>query len=131
MRLSLGDMEVLDHAQLESGSPPLQCCCGSADCVHLKKNCSILEAVEKDVHTAAQLGKVCVCVDVHMSAGAALGIGFAALSFAELLLGWAFFHSLHSSLHPIVCPRRQMIAAIPFTSRSNCIPVRTRQSRPE
>ncbi|QYS95512.1 hypothetical protein H0G86_002804 [Trichoderma simmonsii] len=57
MRLSLGDMEVLDHAQLESGSPPLQCCCGSADCVHLKKNCSILEAVEKDVHTAAQLGK--------------------------------------------------------------------------
>lgn len=90
MRLSLGDMEVLDHAQHESGSPPLQCCCGSADCVHLKKNCSILEAVEKDVHTAAQLGKVCVCVDVHMSAGAALGMALQ-LSFAELLLGWASF----------------------------------------
>ncbi|UKZ50329.1 hypothetical protein TrVGV298_004587 [Trichoderma virens] len=57
MRLSFGDMEKLDHAQPESDLSSLQCCCGSADCVHLKKNCSILEAVEKDVHTAAQLGK--------------------------------------------------------------------------
>lgn len=55
-------MERLDLPQPESASSPLQCCCGSPDCVHLKKNCSILEAVEKDVHTAAQLGKVCVCV---------------------------------------------------------------------
>ncbi|KAL7920764.1 hypothetical protein ACQKWADRAFT_149647 [Trichoderma austrokoningii] len=50
-------MERLDLPQPESASSPLQCCCGSPDCVHLKKNCSILEAVEKDVHTAAQLGK--------------------------------------------------------------------------
>ncbi|KAM0254390.1 hypothetical protein ACHAQJ_006859 [Trichoderma viride] len=50
-------MERLDLLQLEPDSSPLQCCCGSADCIHLKKNCSILEAVEKDVHTAAQLGK--------------------------------------------------------------------------
>ncbi|RFU78256.1 hypothetical protein TARUN_3971 [Trichoderma arundinaceum] len=50
-------MERLDRPQPEADSSPLQCCCGSADCVHLKKNCSILEAVEKDVHTAAQLGK--------------------------------------------------------------------------
>lgn len=90
MRLSLGDMEVLDHAQHESGSPPLQCCCGSADCVHLKKNCSILEAVEKDVHTAAQLGKVCVCVGVHVCGcrawlGSAV-LRCAGLRFAELCL---------------------------------------------
>ncbi|KAL7928372.1 hypothetical protein V8C35DRAFT_318368 [Trichoderma chlorosporum] len=57
MRLSFGDMERLEYAQPESDSSSLQCCCGSADCVHLKKNCFILEAVEKDVHTAAQLGK--------------------------------------------------------------------------
>ncbi|KAM0449550.1 hypothetical protein ACHAPV_000857 [Trichoderma viride] len=50
-------MDRLDLPQPESASSPLQCCCGSPDCVHLKKNCSILEAVEKDVHTAAQLGK--------------------------------------------------------------------------
>ncbi|KAH6605553.1 hypothetical protein Trco_004706 [Trichoderma cornu-damae] len=50
-------MERLDQPPREPDSSPLQCCCGSADCVHLKKNCSILEAVEKDVHTAAQLGK--------------------------------------------------------------------------
>ncbi|KAL7951990.1 hypothetical protein V8C42DRAFT_305836 [Trichoderma barbatum] len=57
MPLSFGDMERLDHALSEPDSSPLQCCCGSEDCIHLKKNCSILEAVEKDVHTAAQLGK--------------------------------------------------------------------------
>ncbi|KAI9150368.1 hypothetical protein HJFPF1_10134 [Paramyrothecium foliicola] len=36
---------------------PLQCCCGRVDCALLKKNCSVLEMVEKDVHTAAQLGQ--------------------------------------------------------------------------
>ncbi|KAL6874819.1 hypothetical protein J3F83DRAFT_759554 [Trichoderma novae-zelandiae] len=56
-------METPDVAQPEHGSSrpssrsSLQCCCGSPDCVNLKKNCSILDAVEKDVHTAAQLGK--------------------------------------------------------------------------
>ncbi|KAL7815235.1 hypothetical protein V8C26DRAFT_402784 [Trichoderma gracile] len=54
-------MEKLD-APPETGSRPssrssLQCCCGSPDCVNLKNNCSVLEAVEKDVRTAAQLGK--------------------------------------------------------------------------
>lgn len=38
--------------------PPLQCCCGQADCAYLKHNCSALESVEKDVHTAAKLGQV-------------------------------------------------------------------------
>ncbi|KAL7817956.1 hypothetical protein V8C44DRAFT_319718 [Trichoderma aethiopicum] len=54
-------MEKLD-APPETGSRPssrssLQCCCGSPDCVNLQNNCSVLEAVEKDVRTAAQLGK--------------------------------------------------------------------------
>ncbi|PTB68393.1 hypothetical protein BBK36DRAFT_1134930 [Trichoderma citrinoviride] len=55
-------MEKLDIVPPETGSRPssrssLQCCCGSPDCVNLKNNCSVLEAVEKDVRTAAQLGK--------------------------------------------------------------------------
>ncbi|KAH6969194.1 hypothetical protein DER45DRAFT_45371 [Fusarium avenaceum] len=37
--------------------PEMTCCCGRIDCALLKKNCSILETVEKDVHTAAQLGQ--------------------------------------------------------------------------
>lgn len=36
----------------------LQCCCGDTDCVYLKHNCSVLDSVEKDVHTAAKLGQV-------------------------------------------------------------------------
>lgn len=39
----------------------LQCCCGQTDCVFLKHNCSVLDSVEKDVHTAARLGQVCRC----------------------------------------------------------------------
>jgi hypothetical protein len=77
-------MERLDLPQPESASSPLQCCCGSPDCVHLKKNCSILEAVEKDVHTAAQLGKVCVC-------------GVHACSYRTAV----FFSSRLHSFHPI------------------------------
>jgi hypothetical protein len=42
----------------DTSSPPLHCCCGSDECVLLRRNCSILESVEKDVHTAAQLGQV-------------------------------------------------------------------------
>ncbi|KAM0425298.1 hypothetical protein ACHAPT_009354 [Fusarium lateritium] len=41
----------------EPHTPELTCCCGRFDCPLLKKNCSILETVEKDVHTAAQLGQ--------------------------------------------------------------------------
>lgn len=42
----------------EPASSSLRCCCGLADCLLHRKNCSVLEAVEKDVHTAAQLGQV-------------------------------------------------------------------------
>jgi hypothetical protein len=42
-------------------SSSMRCCCGRTDCVLLKKNSSILENVEKDVHTAAQLGQVGAC----------------------------------------------------------------------
>lgn len=36
----------------------LQCCCGNTDCDFLRHNCSVLDSVEKDVHTAARLGQV-------------------------------------------------------------------------
>lgn len=51
-------MERPDPPQPEHHPPELTCCCGRVECPLLKKNCSILEAVEKDVHTAAQLGQV-------------------------------------------------------------------------
>ncbi|CAH0027494.1 unnamed protein product [Clonostachys rhizophaga] len=35
----------------------VHCCCGRPDCAVLKKNTSVLDTVEKDVQTAAQLGK--------------------------------------------------------------------------
>ncbi|KAH8178091.1 hypothetical protein LIA77_03173 [Sarocladium implicatum] len=35
----------------------LHCCCGRSDCALLKRNSTVLETVEKDVHTAAQLGQ--------------------------------------------------------------------------
>ncbi|KAF5679781.1 hypothetical protein FHETE_672 [Fusarium heterosporum] len=41
----------------EAHLPEMTCCCGRIDCALLKKNCTILETVEKDVHTAAQLGQ--------------------------------------------------------------------------
>lgn len=36
-----------------------QCCCGNESCVFLRHNQSALEGLEKDVSTAARLGKVC------------------------------------------------------------------------
>lgn len=55
----VNDLDVLAGtvAQLDA----LQCCCGNTDCVWLKHNCSVLDSVEKDVHTAARLGKVRGC----------------------------------------------------------------------
>ncbi|KAI5458973.1 hypothetical protein BGZ63DRAFT_426287 [Mariannaea sp. PMI_226] len=44
-----------DHHDYDDDN--IQCCCGRIDCALLRKNCSILESVEKDVHTAAQLGQ--------------------------------------------------------------------------
>lgn len=46
------------HDQDDEVHAILNCCCGRVDCALLKKNRSILETVEKDVHTAAQLGQV-------------------------------------------------------------------------
>ncbi|KAK0386432.1 hypothetical protein NLU13_6269 [Sarocladium strictum] len=40
-----------------SDSNTLHCCCGRSDCALLKRNSTILETVEKDVHIAAQLGQ--------------------------------------------------------------------------
>ncbi|KAI0133915.1 hypothetical protein BJ170DRAFT_575676 [Xylariales sp. AK1849] len=36
---------------------PLKCCCGSVECLFLRHNCSVLDNVEKDVHTAARMGQ--------------------------------------------------------------------------
>ena len=41
-----------------STRPDLKCCCGRTDCGFLKHNCSALDELEKEVHTAAQLGQV-------------------------------------------------------------------------
>ncbi|KAH8785220.1 hypothetical protein F5883DRAFT_403145 [Diaporthe sp. PMI_573] len=51
-RLDLDTLAVAD-----SQPETLQCCCGNIDCVYLKHNCSVLDSVEKDVHTAAKLGQ--------------------------------------------------------------------------
>ncbi|KAM4065869.1 hypothetical protein HRG_000032 [Hirsutella rhossiliensis] len=45
------------RARRDPSSTTLHCCCGRVDCVFLRKSCSVLETVEKDVHTAAQLGQ--------------------------------------------------------------------------
>ncbi|KAF5021872.1 hypothetical protein F66182_6099 [Fusarium sp. NRRL 66182] len=51
-------MERPDLSRSESEMhSDMACCCGRIDCALLKKNCSILETVERDVHTAAQLGQ--------------------------------------------------------------------------
>lgn len=50
------DLEALSATASQPGT--LQCCCGNTDCRLLKHNCSILDSVEKDVHTAARLGQV-------------------------------------------------------------------------
>lgn len=52
-RVNLDTLAVAD-----SEPETLQCCCGNTDCVYLKHNCSVLDSVEKDVHTAAKLGQV-------------------------------------------------------------------------
>jgi hypothetical protein len=40
------------------GGAPLKCCCGSAECIFLTHNYSVLDSVEKDVVAAARMGKV-------------------------------------------------------------------------
>lgn len=54
------DVNIDRRRRPRSRSPEasIDCCCGRPDCPFLKKNCSVLESVEKDVHTAAQLGQV-------------------------------------------------------------------------
>ncbi|CAF3452039.1 hypothetical protein SNK03_002798 [Fusarium graminearum] len=51
----------MERPDLDLGQEPqlaeMTCCCGRIDCALLKRNCTILETVEKDVHTAAQLGQ--------------------------------------------------------------------------
>lgn len=53
-RLDLDTLAAVAASQPET----LQCCCGNTDCIYLKHNCSVLDSVEKDVHTAAKLGQV-------------------------------------------------------------------------
>ncbi|KZL72840.1 hypothetical protein CT0861_12029 [Colletotrichum tofieldiae] len=52
---------MADFVQTPAAHPDeasrMRCCCGRTDCVYLKHSCSVLETVEKDVHTAAKLGK--------------------------------------------------------------------------
>ncbi|KAH7121879.1 hypothetical protein B0J13DRAFT_589593 [Dactylonectria estremocensis] len=50
-------MEIPDVACSDHNPSQMQCCCGRVDCALLKRNSFVLESVEKDVHTAAQLGQ--------------------------------------------------------------------------
>lgn len=60
-----GDMAAADALQAIEASAnsdatsPMKCCCGLEECVFLKHNYSVLDSVEKDVHTAARMGQVC------------------------------------------------------------------------
>jgi hypothetical protein len=56
------------------------CCCGNADCAYLKHNQSALAGLERDVSTAARLGKVC---NLHPPTPAMLCF---AVEFGELLV---------------------------------------------
>lgn len=51
------------YEQSDAHSIPEQshsiCCCGNESCAYLKHNQSALEGLERDVSTAARLGKVC------------------------------------------------------------------------
>lgn len=58
---AMADFVPTSTARPDDG-PKLRCCCGRNDCAFLKHSCTLLETVEKDVHTAAKLGKVrCLC----------------------------------------------------------------------
>ncbi|PKS07442.1 hypothetical protein jhhlp_006046 [Lomentospora prolificans] len=52
-----GQAELYGPSYASAGPPQLRCCCGDANCVVLRHNCSILDSVEKDVHMAAKLGQ--------------------------------------------------------------------------
>ncbi|OLN86308.1 hypothetical protein CCHL11_09368 [Colletotrichum chlorophyti] len=53
---ALDDMTDFVQTAVDDGIK-LRCCCGREDCVFLRHSTSVLETVEKDVHTAAKLGK--------------------------------------------------------------------------
>ena len=40
--------------------PRANCCCGNLACAYLKHNQTALDGLERDVSTAARLGKVCI-----------------------------------------------------------------------
>lgn len=49
-----------DYEQSEPPHIPLaNCCCGNDACAYLKHNQTALDGLERDVSTAARLGKVC------------------------------------------------------------------------
>lgn len=38
----------------------ISCCCGNSGCAYLQQNQSALDGLERSVHNAASLGKVCL-----------------------------------------------------------------------
>lgn len=56
-----------------SASPGIpQCCCGRTDCAFLSHNGELLESLERDVQTAAQLGQVSATALFHPAANTLL-----------------------------------------------------------
>lgn len=51
---------------IPASRPPISCCCGNVACAFLKHNESALDGLERDVSTAARLGKVSFFVHVLM-----------------------------------------------------------------
>ena len=58
-------------AVTDDSDVPMRCCCGRVDCVFLRHNCTLLDSVEKEVHTAARMGQVS-CLLGRMSTHVAL-----------------------------------------------------------
>ncbi|TWU70947.1 hypothetical protein ED733_002483 [Metarhizium rileyi] len=56
-RTATPDLVIRPRESRRDTSSVLHCCCGIDECVLLRRNCSVLDSVEKDVRTAAQLGQ--------------------------------------------------------------------------
>ncbi|KAH7026087.1 uncharacterized protein B0I36DRAFT_153664 [Microdochium trichocladiopsis] len=56
--MAAGDaLRAIEASANGNATSPMKCCCGLEECVFLKHNYSVLDSVERDVHTAARMGQ--------------------------------------------------------------------------